>query len=143
MLISSNPFDCMNTSMDFRKLIYENVKEKTFISQQTSIYTDHHRHFEVLLSFILYILQGVFLSLKTSHCAYIPPYMHKAPTTLGNDRQNNSKLNFTKNVGQFDFLVGDLKSQNVNSPDWASSQKVRLHHCVNYYYYCYYHYGYY
>ena len=97
MLISSSPFDCMNTSMDFRKLIYENVKEKTFISQQTSIYTDHHRHFEVLLSFILYILQGVFLSLKTSHCAYIPPYMHKVPPTLGNERKNNSKLNFTKN----------------------------------------------
>ena len=47
--------------------VYENVeKKKTFISQQTYLYMDH-RHFEVLWSFILYILQGFVLSLKNSH----------------------------------------------------------------------------
>ena len=37
-----------NTSMDFLKVIYENVKKKTtLISQETSISTGY-RHFEVL-----------------------------------------------------------------------------------------------
>ena len=35
----SNPIVCLNTSMDFQKLFYENVEEKkTFISQQTYLY---------------------------------------------------------------------------------------------------------
>ena len=35
----SNPIVCLNTSMDFQKLVYENVEEKkTFISQQTYLY---------------------------------------------------------------------------------------------------------
>ena len=33
------------------------------------------------------------LSLKNSHHAYIPPYMHKTLPTLGNEKE----LNFTKN----------------------------------------------
>ena len=44
-------------------------------------------------------------------------------------RKNNSKLNFMKNRWA-NFLVGDQKSQNVlfHLPEWASAQKVRLHH---------------
>ena len=35
----SNPIVCLNTSMDFRKLVYENVEQKKiFISQQTYLY---------------------------------------------------------------------------------------------------------
>ena len=41
--------------MDFLGLIYENVKKKKFISQQTSTSVGY-RHFEVLGSFTLYIL---------------------------------------------------------------------------------------
>ena len=73
--------------MDFPKVIYENVKEKNiYFTRNISIYTGH-RHFEVLLSFILYILQRFVLSLKNSHYAYIPLYMHKTLPTLGNEKE--------------------------------------------------------
>ena len=34
----SNAIVCLNTSMDFQKLVYENVEEKKLISQQTYLY---------------------------------------------------------------------------------------------------------
>ena len=49
-----------------------------------------HRHFEVLRSFILYILLRFILSLKNSHYAYIP-YMHKTLSTLGNKKEQYKK----------------------------------------------------
>ena len=67
--------------MNFQKVIYKNV-EKKFISQQT--YLTYHRHFEVL--FCAYC-KGLFLSLKNSHYAYIPLYMHKTFSTLGNEKE--------------------------------------------------------
>ena len=71
-----------NTSNDFQKMIYENVEKKTFLLQQTYLYiqaTDILKFYEVL--FCTYC-KGFFLSLKNSHYAYIPPYMHKTLTTL-------------------------------------------------------------
>ena len=48
MLITSNTIVCINTSMDFRKLIYENLeREKKHFTTNISIYTGH-RHFDVL-----------------------------------------------------------------------------------------------
>ena len=49
-----------------------------------------HRHFEVLCSFILYILLRFILFLKNSHYAYIP-YMHKTLSTLGNKKEQYKK----------------------------------------------------
>ena len=72
--------------MDFRKVIYENVEKKNHLITNISIYTGH-RYFEVLWSFILYILWRFVLSLKNSHYAYIPPYMHKTLPTLGNEKE--------------------------------------------------------
>ena len=47
-------------------------------------------------------------------------------------RNNNSKLNFTKNCWTSWFSCRQLKSQNVlfHSRDWTSAQKVSLHHCI-------------
>ena len=72
--------------MDFRIVIYENVKKNIHFTTNISIYTGH-RHFEVLWSFILYILRRFALSLKNSHYAYIPPHMHKTLLTLGNVKE--------------------------------------------------------
>ena len=55
-----------------------------------------NRHSKVLWSIVLYILYRFVLSLKNSHYAYIPPYMHKILPTLGNEKEQH-KLNFTKN----------------------------------------------
>ena len=70
--------------MDSWKMIYENVEKN--ISQQTYLYirvTDILKFYEVL--FCTYC-KG-FLSLKNSHYAYIPPYMHKTLPTLGNEKE--------------------------------------------------------
>ena len=73
--------------MDFWKVIHENVgKRKTFTSQQTYLYipvTDILKFYEVL--FCTYCKD--FLSLKNSHYAYIPPYMHKTLQTSGNEKE--------------------------------------------------------
>ena len=42
--------------MDFRKVIYENMKKKKKKNHDKHIYIYDHSHFEVLWSFILYIL---------------------------------------------------------------------------------------
>ena len=81
--------------MDFRKVIYENVEKKPFISQHTYLYvrvTDIPKFYEVLFCTFCTGLS----SLKNSHYAYIPPYMHKILPTLGNEKEQH-KLNFTKN----------------------------------------------
>ena len=65
--------------MDFRKVIYESVGKKTFISQ---------KHIYIYGSQKFYLV----------HYAYIPPYMHKTLPTLEMRKNNNSKLNFTKNL---------------------------------------------
>ena len=88
MLISSNPIVCINTSMDFQKLNYENAKKNTFISQQTYLsiqVTDILKFYEVLLC--TYCKGLFFLSLKNSHYAYIPLYKHKTLPTLGNGKE--------------------------------------------------------
>ena len=85
-----------------------------------------HRHFlKVLWSFILYILQRFVFSLKHSHYAYIPPYMHKTLPTLGKEKKQ-------KQIEFYEKLSDDKKSQNnlFHLPAWVSVQKVRLHHCI-------------
>ena len=47
MFIRSNPIVCINTSMDFQKLIYENVEKKPHFATSISIHMGH-RHFELL-----------------------------------------------------------------------------------------------
>ena len=84
-------------------------------------------------SFILYILQRFIFSLKNNHYAYILSYMYKAFPTLGN--KNNSKLNFTKNRLVSLLSCGQLKTSRCSialfySLNRASTQKVRLHHCI-------------
>ena len=89
--------------MDFRKVIYENVEKKTIHFTTYISICKGNRHSEVLWSIVLYILYRFVLSLKNSHYAYIPPYMHKILPTLGNEKEQH-KLNFTKIVRRVDFL---------------------------------------
>ena len=71
--------------------------KKRYSCQNKHSYTGH-RYFEDLWSFILYIFVKVcfvfkkqsltfVLSLKNSHYAYIPLYMHKTLPTLGNEKE--------------------------------------------------------
>ena len=66
-----------NNSMDFYKVIYENSEKKPihFIAN-ISAYSSH-RHVWTKVSSVF----------KNSHYAYIPPYMHKALPTLGNEKE--------------------------------------------------------
>ena len=60
MFIKSNPIVCINTSMDFQKLIYENVEKKNIL-QQACLYiwvTDILNCYEIL--FCTYC-KGMFL----------------------------------------------------------------------------------
>ena len=61
-------------------------KKNIHFTTNVSIYTCH-RHFEVLWSFILYILWRFLLSLRNSPYAYIPLYMHKTLPTLGIEKE--------------------------------------------------------
>ena len=64
-----------------------------------------HRHFlKVLWSFILYILQRFVFSLKHSHYAYIPPYMHKTLPTLGKEKKQKQIEFYEKLSGELIFL---------------------------------------
>ena len=64
-----------------------------------------HRHFlKVLWSFILYILQRFVFSLKHSHYAYIPPYMHKTLPTLGKEKKQKQIEFYKKLSGELIFL---------------------------------------
>ena len=62
-----------------------------------------HTHFEVLWSFILYILQRFVLSLIQSDYAYIPPYMHKTLPTLGNEKEQKQIKFYEKSLGKLIF----------------------------------------
>ena len=62
-----------------------------------------HTHFEVLRSFILYILQRFVLSLIQSDYAYIPPYMHKTLPTLGNEKEQKQIKFYEKSLGKLIF----------------------------------------
>ena len=86
--------------MDFRKVIYENVEKKP-IHFTTNI---GHRHFEVLWSFILFILWRFVLSFKSRHYAYIPPPMHKSLPTLGNKKEQQRIKFYEKSSGELIFL---------------------------------------
>ena len=66
----------------FMKMLKKNIHFTTTIS----IYTGH-RHFKVLWSFTLYILQRFFLSLRNSSYEFILLYMHKTLPTLENEKQ--------------------------------------------------------
>ena len=57
------------------------------------------------------------MSLKHNHYAYTPLYMHKTLPTLRNKKEQKR-------------IKNNKKSQNnlLHLPDWASAQKVRLHH---------------
>ena len=61
-------------------------KDHSFHNKHIDIYRLGHRHFEVLWSFILYILWRFALSLKSDHYAYIPLYMNKTHPTSGDEK---------------------------------------------------------
>ena len=62
-----------------------------------------HTHFEVLWSFILYILQRFVLSLIQSDYPYIPPYMHKTLPTLGNEKEQKQIKFYEKSLAKLIF----------------------------------------
>ena len=74
-------------------------RKKTYHNKQ--IYGQ--RHFYVLWSFILYILQRFVLSLKHNHYAYTPPYMHKTLPTLGNEKEQKQIEFYEKSSGELIF----------------------------------------
>ena len=78
------------TTLDFRKVIYENVEKKkhSFRNKHIYIYGSH-----TSWSFILYILQRFVLSLETvAMLSICINHFHHWEL-----RKNNSKLKFTKN----------------------------------------------
>ena len=80
-------------------------KKYSFHNKHIYIYMGH-RHFEILWSFILYILERFVLSLKNTHYAYIPPHMHKALTkhkTLGNEKEQQQIKFYEKSSGKLIF----------------------------------------
>ena len=66
--------------------LWKRPKKSFHFTTIISIYTGH-KHFEVLWSFILYILQRFALSLRNSSYGYIPLYMHNLLPTLGNEKE--------------------------------------------------------
>ena len=70
----------------FGKWFMKTFKKTFHFATNISIYMGH-RHFKVLWSFTLYILKRFVMSLKNSHYAYIPLYMHKSLPTLGNEKE--------------------------------------------------------
>ena len=71
--------------MDFRKVIYKNVGKKN-IHFTTKIYTYAGHILKFYFVHILYNLQRAGLSLKNSHYAHIPSYIHKTLPTSGNEK---------------------------------------------------------
>ena len=67
---------------------------------------------------------------KNSYYAYIPPYMNKTLPTLGNEKEQQETKFYEKLLGQLIFLrvTKNLKVL-FHLPNWASAQKVSLHHC--------------
>ena len=79
------------------------TSKETFISQQAYLYlwvTDILKFSEVL--FCTYC-KGL-LSLRNSHYAYVPPYMHKTLPTLGNEKEQYQIKFYEKLLGKFIFL---------------------------------------
>ena len=116
MLTASNHIVCINSSINFRKLIYEIIKKKHFITK-ISIYTGH-RHFEVLLSFTLYIHIAKVCCCFSFICLY--KYKHQFMMLIFlcicikhsqyyKMRMNNSKWNLTKNCQTSWFSCRQLK----------------------------------
>ena len=72
-----------------------------------------HRHFEILWSFILYILERFVLSLKNTHYAYILPHMYKALTkhkALGNEKEQQQIKFYEKSSGK---LISTQTTKNL------------------------------
>ena len=90
--------------MDFLKVINKKFEKKkqSFHHKHIYIYTGH-RHFEVLWSYILNIVQRFALSLKNSHYAYISPYMHKTTPTLRNEKEQQQIIFYEKSSGELIF----------------------------------------
>ena len=76
---------CWSLTLDFWKLIYENIKKKySFQNKHLHIQITDILKFYVVLLFTNCKGLGFFLSSKNSHYAYIHPYMHKILPILGN-----------------------------------------------------------
>ena len=87
--------------MDFYKVIYEN-SEKNPIHFITNISAySSHRHVWTKVSSVF----------KNSHYAYIPPYMHKALPTLGNEKEQQQIEFYEKSSGELILsrVTKDLK----------------------------------
>ena len=99
------------TSNSIVWLIYENVKKNPFISQETYLYiqvTDILKFMK--FNFVHIVKVCFFLSLKSSHYAYIPQYMHKTLPTSGNEKEQQIKC-YEKLSGEFIFsrVTNNLK----------------------------------
>ena len=115
--------------MDFRKVIYENVKKNPFISQHTYLYvwvTDILKFYKFYFD---HIVKVCFVFKKQSY-VYILPYMYKTLPTLENEKEQQQIKFYKKSSWELIFLLVAVNFKNVlfHLPDWASAQKVRLHH---------------
>ena len=72
--------------MDFRKVIYENVEKKTFISQQTYLYIQSQTFWSFVKFYFADVVKVCFVFKKQSLSLY-SPYMHKVLQTLGNEKE--------------------------------------------------------
>ena len=90
------------TSMDFQKVIYENV-EKGHSFHNKHIYIGSSQTFWSFMKFYLLHLLKVCFVFKNSHYAYIHPYMHNVPTTLRNEKAYQIEF-YKKLLGELIFL---------------------------------------
>ena len=115
MLIASNHIVCINSSIDFWKLIYEIIKKKTFHHKNIYIYGSQafwsfikfyfvYTYCKGLLLFFFYLplqksqfMMLIFLCICMKHSQYYKM------------RQNNSKWNLTKNCQTSWFSCRQLK----------------------------------
>ena len=100
-------------------------------SQQTHQYmwvTEILKFYEF---YFVHIVKVCFV-LKNSHDICILPYMHKTLPTLGNEKEQQQIKFYENLLSKLIFLQAtkNLKILYFFLPDWASAQKVGLHHCT-------------
>ena len=90
--------------MDFRKVIYENVKKKPFISQHTYLYvwvTDILKFYKFYFD---HIVKVCFVFKKQSY-VYILPYMYKTLPTIENEKEQQQIKFYKKSSWELIFLL--------------------------------------
>ena len=94
-----------NTSMDFRKVIYQNIGKKHSFQTFRYIILLWPQTFSSFMKFyFVHTVKVCFVFKKQSLCLYIPPYMHKTLPTLGNDKKQQQIKFYEKLLGKLIFL---------------------------------------